>query len=410
MFNLTETSKKRIINKHLKTICTCHSQTSDNNDSFITTDNISNYSNQIEKKEDIRFINTAEYLYTNQGNSHIPIDILMDRGLAPLTRWTQTEIYKHQNPTDCSKSIFLVTEGWSAGFGSTMHIIGSHLAYAMQNNYVLIWGANSCDRFVDANNCTKKGCGCIFKELSRCSSDEHFKIDEWEKVSGGNFHGIIPDIFKNALLSKIPSMTEEEKKYWWRGQSVGFLMRLNDISVSEISSMRKNIDLNYMSGGQLAPFPLPIGTIHAHIRHGDKYKETSLVPSEKYVRAFQSMIQQMPNSFSRVFFVSSDDAKALEICKDLTENLKMSYIYTKLDRMHGGHDEEKWNKSKPGSQQRVVLGYILQLLMALESDAWIGTRASNINRLIDELRCVWVDKCHSMYVEVGSILPGSYEW
>ena len=107
MFNLTETSKKRIINKHLKTICTCHSQTSDNNDSFITTDNICNYSNQIEKKEDIRFINTAEYLYTNQGNSHIPIDILMDRGLAPLTRWTQTEIYKHQNPTDCSKSIFL---------------------------------------------------------------------------------------------------------------------------------------------------------------------------------------------------------------------------------------------------------------------------------------------------------------
>jgi hypothetical protein len=73
------------------------------------------------------------------------------------------------------------------------------------NNYIV--------SIVDANNCTKKGCGCIFKELSRCSSDEHFKTDEWEKVSGANFHGIIPDIFKNALLSKIPSMTEEEKKY-----------------------------------------------------------------------------------------------------------------------------------------------------------------------------------------------------
>lgn len=45
--------------------------------------------------------------------------------------------------------------------------------------------------------------------------------------------------------------------------------------------------------------------------------------------------------------------------------------------------------------------WILQLLMALECDAWVGTRNSNWNRLIDELRCTMLDKCHAPYLEVG---------
>ena len=39
--------------------------------------------------------------------------------------------------------------------------------------------------------------------------------------------------------------------------------------------------------------------------------------------------------------------------------------------------------------------------MALEADVWIGTRKSNWNRLIDEMRCTIVDKCDAVYVEVG---------
>ena len=42
--------------------------------------------------------------------------------------------------------------------------------------------------------------------------------------------------------------------------------------------------------------------------------------------------------------------------------------------------------------------------------ALVGTRNSNWNRLIDELRCVWVDKCHHPYVEVGDEPAGSYGW
>ena len=45
--------------------------------------------------------------------------------------------------------------------------------------------------------------------------------------------------------------------------------------------------------------------------------------------------------------------------------------------------------------------WMLQLLMDLECDSFWGTRGSNWNRLIDELRCVWVDKCRLPYFEVG---------
>lgn len=57
-----------------------------------------------------------------------------------------------------------------------------------------------------------------------------------------------------------------------------------------------------------------------------------------------------------------------------------------------------------------MVDHLLQLLMALEADAWVGTRGSNWNRLIDELRCVWVNKCAHVYVEVGDVRGGDYVW
>ena len=36
----------------------------------------------------------------------------------------------------------------------------------------------------------------------------------------------------------------------------------------------------------------------------------------------------------------------------------------------------------------------------------LGTLGSNWNRLIDELRCVWVPKCMQPYIELGKAAPG----
>jgi hypothetical protein len=47
--------------------------------------------------------------------------------------------------------------------------------------------------------------------------------------------------------------------------------------------------------------------------------------------------------------------------------------------------------------------------MALECDAWVGTLRSNWNRLLFELRCVWVPKCGLPFIEVGDP-PVDYDW
>jgi len=52
---------------------------------------------------------------------------------------------------------------------------------------------------------------------------------------------------------------------------------------------------------------------------------------------------------------------------------------------------------------RLVRMHLGQLLLALEADAWVGTYASNWNRLIDELRAVWVPKMAGPYIEVGEV-------
>jgi len=351
-----------------------------------------------------QYVNNAVFLYSKQHSGHIVMDTLKDELLAPLTRWTQMEIFKHQNPHDCKKPKFLLTNGYNSGFGSEMHVIGTHLAHAIQNDYVLMWGSQSCKRFAPS------GCESLFKDLSNCSHDSSFDTNKWGAIDSNIFHDVVPDLFKNAMQAKLPSLTDNELRYWWRAQSVAYLMRLNENTITELSKMRHDDNFHYMSKGNV-PFPLPSGTVNAHIRHGDKGTEMKLVPSVMYVRAFKSMIANSPNSFSRILFVSSDDQEAVNTCRRLVEGDGMTYINTKLDRMDGGHFMNKWDKDKNNLDRTLILGHLLQLLMALEADAWIGTRGSNWNRLIDELRCVWVDKCHYSYVEVATDLaPGSYDW
>ncbi len=42
------------------------------------------------------------------------------------------------------------------------------------------------------------------------------------------------------------------------------------------------------------------------------------------------------------------------------------------------------------TRSAITVEWLYQLYMALEADVWIGTRKSNWNRLIDEMRCVAV--------------------
>lgn len=354
-------------------------------------------------------------LYLSNTNTRLPLASLQDHKLSPLTRWTQYYIYNHQHPPTCNKDRLLISDGYMSGFGSEMHVIGTHLAYAIQNNLVLVLSPKSCVNFPTPSNCTQ-GCLCMLRPITNCGQE----MDIFEDLSIPHIQNPdysvnqFPDVIVKKLKEEIPSMTQNQIKYWWRGQSVAYLMRFNDQTMDAIYNLRSKQDLHYITGGGPVSFPLPPGTISAHIRGGDKFSEMTLVPAREYIQAIQKMINSMPNSFSRVVFVSGDDQVSIDEARQLIEEANMTCIYTRMPRLAGGHSLSIWKPSPAhDTSENSFYAHLMQLFMALEADAWVGTRGSNWNRLIDELRCIFVDKCQGMFVEVGKQGPeqeSTYFW
>lgn len=344
-------------------------------------------------------------LYSPASHQHIPSNDLDDSGLSPLTKWVQGEIYRRMHPDRCDGAKFVLSNSnKGSGLGSELHVIGSHLAYAIQNNLVLVWGEVSCTRFTDPSFCkSNKGCACLFQPTTHCPYDV-IKANTVGVIEGQSERQVVPDIFRNAMRGS--TMSESELLYWWRGQSVGYLARLNNETLAAVSALRMQADLHHYSRGSPLPFPLPAGTINAHVRHGDKHMEMPLVKSEVYFEAARKLVSLQPISLgNRTYFISSDSMPAIEANAQLAAG--WGVVYSKIPRMTGGFVLSEWTANP---ERAAVHTHLLQLLMSLESDAWIGTRASNWNRLIDELRCVWVDKCMHTYVDVGFLADGDFYW
>ena len=62
---------------------------------------------------------------------------------APLTQWAQTMIHQHQNPANCNGVRFMITDGHEWGMGSEVHVVGTHLAAAINEGLILAWGEQS---------------------------------------------------------------------------------------------------------------------------------------------------------------------------------------------------------------------------------------------------------------------------
>jgi hypothetical protein len=356
--------------------------------------------------------NSATLLYTLEGHQHLVSPSLNDDSrLAPLTRWVQSYIHGRQFLPDCSKGRFMVTDGWKAGFGAEMHTIGVLLGYAIEHNFTLLLSPHSCRAFADPSVC-QKGCECILAPISNCKYSEA-RHSQRIHNEGHQMRFFVPTVFRQAILLRYPRMTDRQVWYWWRGQSAAFVTRFNEDTVQKVASLRhKQGGLAYLSNGKPLPFPLSSGTINAFIRGGDKYEEMRLVGPEKYISAALDLVATNPNAYSEhTLFLSGDDSNSIDEGVRMGEAGGLSVAYSKVHREKGGHFQNVWmQKVGAGGRMNFVYDHLLQLTMALEADAWIGTRFSNWGRMIDGLRCVWVDKCKHSYVEVGDEPLGTYGW
>jgi hypothetical protein len=207
-------------------------------------------------------------------------------------------------------------------------------------------------------------------------------------------------------------------------------MRLNERTVAALRAMRDpapgagGVPLQvvgpaydkdkYTAGTRLledvrARFPFPPGVISAHVRHGDKHTEMALQPTARYFEAAQAhIIINSPFAARRAMFVSTEDEGVLREAEGYAPDWVV--VYSKIPRANTGPVSQvvELGQSRAGVTIRT---HLLQLLMALECDAWVTTRGSNWNRLIDELRCIWVDKCKNPVWDVGTAESwADYNW
>jgi hypothetical protein len=369
-------------------------------------------------------------LYTEAGHIRPMPDGMDDDKLAPLTKETQAYIHKRQSVPNCSDVQIMISHGYVSGFGSEMHVIGGMLAFALENNHTLVLSPKACNTFTDS-----VGCELLFQPISSCNyhtiikhhpnptilSMEGLIIGSTTRLKsslhlaqrypvglGDAIPTTVPSLLKEMLQSKIPNMSKDQIKFWWRAQSVAYIMRLNTDTIRAIVRLRTDPLFHYYTNCNSTPFPLPANTIAMHIRGGDKWKEMTLVPPLKYIATAAALFENMPLSFSsRNIFVSADYEAAIQETQCDAEEMGLSVIYSRIYRQPRGQELNVWKNQH--NRLKMTHTHLLQLLMSLEADSWIGTRASNWNRLIDELRCVWVEKCPNQYTEVGDSYEG-YNW
>ena len=350
------------------------------------------------------------------------------QNLLPLTQRIQKLIQEHQNPPKslCSSKKYLVgNELPGQGLGSVLHVAGYWLAIAIQYDRILVWHAsNGGSMFVD------EGCGtgetfsnldCIFEPLSSTCGIEYATVNNslspnaWAPTPGVALQSWEPPTEFVAILresSKFIELSNDGLKYWWRAQATAYVARFNRRTRETLGKLRldstMHSTISHPTNGTAEfqmPYPLPPGTTDIHVRHGDKGSEMRLVPLSEYVYAAEHFVNQNPLYFRKMMYVSSEDPDVIQEAKNITRLISDEGTpdneWTVFTSRMNRDNTSPFHQLERFGRQNTTYQWLLTILIALECDMWVGTRASNWNRIIDELRCVWIAKCKQPFLEVG---------
>lgn len=305
-------------------------------------------------------------------------------------------IYAHQNPANCSGLTFMRMHHSLSGIGSLVHITTAFLALAIELNEVLIWDETFGDSWTKGDYCASShSFECFFQPLSTCAPHNLLPDD-----------AVIHDIFENEdVVNKIPQMWHDAfqetqpseganrdvgVKYWWRAIAAAYIMRLNERTADQMVRMRDALHV-----ARYIPWPLPLGSFSAHVRHSDKFKEMNLLNFENYAKAIRHAGK---NGKEPIVFLSTEDPKVIT---DAMNMFPDTLLYTPYERKN---PQSLTAHTLRGDEE--TLHSLLNLWIALEATHFVGQLGSNWNRLIDELRRVWVGNYETggsstRFIEVG---------
>ncbi|EPS44862.1 hypothetical protein H072_1148 [Dactylellina haptotyla CBS 200.50] len=386
-------------------------------------------------------VQTIERLYQldseDAWNRHL--EDLDDEGLPPLTKFTQRYIYDHQHPKNCSEQQFLVMRNYPNdehfGLGAAVFSVSMNLNIALRYNRILIYdpAGGPGKHFIDPSN--YETCGktmdCFFESLSSCTvddltADNHYLLPAREVLPDNMMEtppGSVPQILGIALRKMYPMITPDALKYWWRGQAVSYIMRFNARTLEELLRKRRNkklqkslsFDGEDLVEGTSIPFPMPAGSVSMHVRHGDKGIEMKLKPFKDYLDAAEKYISQNPMGYRKIAFLSTENPDVIKEASDhlqterekykvvdagarTTSDWTWTWYWSDIPRANIGPEAQL---ETFGNRTDMTINWFLQLMMAIECDMMIGTRASGWSRLLDNLRCGWLGKCQQAFLDIG---------
>jgi glycoprotein 6-alpha-L-fucosyltransferase len=343
------------------------------------------------------------------------------------TAWAQNFMREYQNPKSCEGKKYLSFRHDLSGMGSNLHAFGQALALAIHLGRILVvYGHDPQMIWLDGNSCPgQESWECWFLPLSHCKPHNAGDVmivgmAQLSFSEAFNIHSV-PSAF-HELLQCSPVKDAIFWFYWWRAQSIAYIVRFNQHTRSMMNQMRAQVlhSVHGMQDKLHGADALPAGTIAAHVRHGDKGKEAKLFPFEDYHRQFERLasgdqtipvlyaeVAQSKETFTyprkkfegRTMFISTEDQAAIDQAKMKTQgDHSWTVFHCAIDRPNV---DVYTQRARKGVQKEVLEAFV-NLELALEADAFVCTLSSNWCRLIDELRMTVGGKAGAPYINLAT--------
>jgi hypothetical protein len=364
-------------------------------------------------------------LYTSAGHGPLAVLDLDPAGLAPGTHAFQRLLYEHQHPADCASAKFVVSHGHTprAGIDAHLHVMSVHLAYALETGRVFTFADDSASGWTDAASCATLSWECFFRAPSGCEKAlltapgadvVHLHL---EKALDGVDRLTMPRVVAPLVEAALPHATADVRRSYYRGQAAAYLMHLNDATIEAVARLRTNATMQRVTGAgpltraRAATIPLPRGVVHVHVRGGDKGSEMTLQSAAAYASGAERVARINHIPIQRVAYVSSDDSTAIAEFEAAAQGWQvLSYDIPRYKATPVNPISAVIAQAAGEVAGAQALKHLQQFLLALEADAWVGTRASNWNRIIDEARCIWIARCFNYFEEIGDEWWPGYGW
>jgi hypothetical protein len=294
----------------------------------------------------------------------------------------QDELYTLQHPNNCNEAKFVVCpEEYVSGMGSSIHIKAFAIGIAVTLNRTFIMADNAA--WVYGRRCDPPTAECYFEPLTHCNTALH--APNWENAPTlKNLYDhanervvrlpydwvpIQPPPFQWS--SWVPPQYTKNIQ-WWHAQVTKYVTRPNARTKQIVAEEQRRVFPN-------GKIPHPI--ISMYVRHGDKWKEATLLNFSRYM----DVVHNITNKVNiRDIYLGTDDpgviTEALEIQKQGVYRL----YYINHERKNGAPLATMETKEA----EELVRVSLADLFIQVQGDVFVGTRTSNWCRLIDEIRKV----------------------